>query len=50
MGLWDQRQALIWIKDNVDRFGGDPERITLWGQSAGAASTSMHSLSKHSRG
>lgn len=50
LGLWDQRQALIWIKDNVERFGGDANRITLWGQSAGAASTSMHSISKHSRG
>lgn len=38
-GLYDIRQACIWVKENIAAFGGDPENITLAGQSGGARAT-----------
>jgi len=49
LGLWDQKQALEWLKENVAAFGGNPKRITLWGQNAGAASVGALSISPLTR-
>ena len=49
-GLYDQLTAIQWVKDNIAAFGGDPENITIMGQSAGAMSVQQHSLSPLSKG
>lgn len=41
-GLRDQRLAIEWVRDNIAYFGGDPERITILGQSSGGLAVGMH--------
>ncbi|XP_055694314.1 juvenile hormone esterase-like [Lutzomyia longipalpis] len=48
-GLKDQQLALKWIAANIEAFGGDPDSITLAGQSVGAASTQYHIINPDSQ-
>jgi len=56
LGIWgnygvvDQLNALKWVKKNIASFGGNPDNVTLFGQSAGAGSTCVHLISQYSNG
>jgi len=49
-GLWDQRMALYWVKQNIKSFGGDPKQVTIFGESAGSMAVNSHILSPQSKG
>lgn len=44
-GIWDQKLALEWIQRNIKQFNGDPTKVTVMGESAGAAAVSVLALS-----
>ncbi|KAF2009115.1 para-nitrobenzyl esterase [Aaosphaeria arxii CBS 175.79] len=44
LGLLDQRLGLEWIRSNIENFGGDPSRISLWGHSAGAVAADLYNF------
>lgn len=48
--LKDQVMALKWVNRNIKYFGGNPEMVTIFGESAGAASAEFHTLSAMSQG
>ncbi|XP_068620688.1 juvenile hormone esterase-like [Battus philenor] len=49
-GMKDQVAALKWVQRNIKAFGGDMDNVTIFGESAGAASVSLHIVSPMSRG
>ncbi|XP_023311240.1 venom carboxylesterase-6-like [Anoplophora glabripennis] len=50
LGLKDQHFAFQWVKNNIDLFGGDPEKITISGQSAGGSSVGLQLVSQRNKG
>jgi carboxylesterase type B len=49
-GFLDQVEVLKWVKANIGEFGGNSEKTTIYGHSAGAADVGFHAISPLSKG
>ena len=49
-GLMDQIKALEFVRDNIAKFGGDPGKVTIFGQSAGASSSGLLTMIPQAKG
>ena len=49
-GLLDQIMVLNWVKANIGKFGGDPDKVTIFGEDSGAASVTLMAMSPLAKG